>query len=365
MPELEHREMKTLWGLCVMAGLAVAAGAETAEFVIANGNDDAFTELVGNTDDITGTSIQLGSITTSDRATAGFRFITSGIGRGQVIQSATLRLYVESQGSGSGTAYYLHADTTPDSPSFESPNPSPGDRGDSSKTTANQYRYEWGTGIRDVSFSTAVVQEVINEATWDEGDPLTLLAIGAPSTTQWYSIATAYEGNPANAAKLILTFDPDQFQVPAGALGAFPLGDSGAVINFTDAPDTPGTITVQRIDSWPGGTFDGASALSHDSTAIFPDTVSHDAYWVITVTGLSGYVYSVIIDTTDIDGIDDADKLVIVKRDNSGDDWTPLNTTRSGSLLTAAGLTSFSEFSVGSEYASNTLPVELDLFGVE
>jgi hypothetical protein len=346
-------------------GLAATAGAETAEFVIADGNDDAFTEIHSDTDDITGTSIELGSINGSRLSTAGFRFLTSGIRRGQVIQSATLRLNVEAHGGGTGSTYEMRADTTPDSPDFEAPNPDPGYRGLNSVTSALSYHYDWGTGERNVGFPAAIVQEVINAATWEEGDPLTLLAIGHPPISGSYSVVTSYEGNPVNAAKLILTYDASQFQVPSGATGDFALGDSGAVVSFTEAPDTGGTITIQKVESAPGGALDGSSATTPDSSTITPDVVSQDAYWVITVTGLTGYTYTVTIDTSTLTGINDLDKLVIVKRENSGEDWTPLNTTRNGAVLVASGLNSFSEFSVGAEFATNQLPVELDHFRID
>ena len=68
--------------------------------------------------------------------------------------------------------------------------------------------------------------------------------------------------------------------------------------------------------------------------------------------------FRVRLDTAGVPGINDPDQLLILKRENSNSAWTPLNTTRDGGELVSSSLTSFSEFAIGANKATNPLPVE-------
>lgn len=346
--------------------LAGVCAADSLDFVLSSGNDDAHSNRVTSATTVSDTIVHLGDGGFGQQVDSGYRFATSGIARGQVIQAAQIRLYVEvATIAASGTFVFLYADKTVDSPDFSGANPNPSDRLATS-ATANRTYASYGGGAPSFQTRTidaAVIQEAIDQNGWDIGDPITILMQDLWSSD--HTKATAYEGNPANAARLTIDFDPAQFRVLSGATGAYVLGSTGASVNFTGASSSTGTLTVARTTGGPGGTFSGGSALSPDGTTITPDNIGQAAWWTITPSGLSGFAYTVTLDTTGFGGISDADKLVVLKRPNSGSPWTPLDTTRSGSLLSAAGLTSFSDFAIGSNSSFNPLPVAVSQYGVD
>jgi len=142
------------------------------------------------------------------------------------------------------------------------------------------------------------------------------------------------------------------------------IGNTGAAVEFETNTDTDGgTLTITRTNSDPGSAGFSGSATSDDATLVTPNVVSPARYWTIGTTGLTGFTAEVYIDITDVAGIGDADKLVILKRANSGAAWTPINTKRIGNTLYSdANNTSFSEFAIGGDSGDNSLPVELTSF---
>ncbi|KAA3611286.1 MAG: T9SS C-terminal target domain-containing protein [Calditrichaeota bacterium] len=143
------------------------------------------------------------------------------------------------------------------------------------------------------------------------------------------------------------------------------IGNTGAAVEFETNTDTDGgSLSISRTDSDPGDAGFSGSATSPDASTITPNVVSPAKYWTISETGLTGnFTAEVYIDITGVSGISDADKLVILRRANSGAAWNPINTERIGNTLySSANLSSFSEFGIGSNSADNSLPVELTSF---
>ena len=151
-------------------------------------------------------------------------------------------------------------------------------------------------------------------------------------------------------------------------------GDTGVVdsglgfkVNITqNYASTPFQYTFARLDGRPGGTFSGDSAPSQDNTQITPDVMALECYYSFTPTPyVSGVTYTVEIPTAGLTGINDPEKLVVVKRHDSEDNWAPFATTLSEGVLSAAGLTSFSEYTVASEHQYNPLPVTVTSFRID
>jgi hypothetical protein len=157
------------------------------------------------------------------------------------------------------------------------------------------------------------------------------------------------------------------YPIPAGSTAFHDMGSNGIDVQFQANGDANGFIlNARRIDSDPGGSFSGNSASAPGGGTITPDRVSADRYWAADPTGLDGSAqYTISFDTAGVPGITDPDSLVLLKRNDSGSSWTALNTTRSGSVLSAAGLTSFSEFGIGTSGAGNPLPVGLSVMTAE
>ena len=137
-------------------------------------------------------------------------------------------------------------------------------------------------------------------------------------------------------------------------------GNTGGSVEFTTADIDGGSLTMLRTNSNPSGTFNGNSAASPDGTTITPDAVYPDRYWTITQNNLTGFVSKVYLDASNLNGLPNLDKVVLLKRSNSGNAWTPLNTERIGNTLYSSGISSFSEFAIG--YKESGILVGVNVF---
>lgn len=107
------------------------------------------------------------------------------------------------------------------------------------------------------------------------------------------------------------------------------------------------------------------SATSPDGSVFTPNKVAPDSWFTISYTGndINGYAnYNISIDISGFTGIDNPEKLYIVKRADLTGSWECLNTSRSGNVLSSYNLTYFSDFAVAGDSIQNPLPVELSSF---
>ncbi len=156
------------------------------------------------------------------------------------------------------------------------------------------------------------------------------------------------------------------YTVAAGETGELLFGSTGASINFTANSDADGgDLTVIRYTTGPSNNAFSGSATAPDGSTVTPDRVATDRYWSVSNTGLTNFTYTISLDITNLPGVDNPDRLVIVKRTDNTQPWVPVNTTRVGNRLYAAGLTSFSEFTIASNTADNSLPVTLQQFSAK
>ena len=191
-----------------------------------------------------------------------------------------------------------------------------------------------------------------------------------------FSAIIFFDGNGnVDDVDLILFEDAgDIFRMGPGSQGAFIDYDDGFRIEVTQAPSTEGTLGLARYDRAPGGsTFDGSSAQSSDGSTVTPDVIWDGYYFSLTNIGLENFEVRAcfrienIDRNPDVSGINDVDKLVVVRRSGPGDPWEALDTTVDDSTpsetkLCVSGLTSFSQFAIGGEESTNPLPVELTTF---
>ena len=138
-------------------------------------------------------------------------------------------------------------------------------------------------------------------------------------------------------------------------------GNTTSAVEFTSNTDADGgTLTVQKFNSDPGGTFDGNSAADPGGNTITPNAVVNDRYWSIAESGLTGnFTTSVYFDASSLPAGLNVDNIVVLKRANSSSDWTPLATSKIGNTVYATGINSFSEFGLG--YVNKVL-VEVKIF---
>lgn len=127
---------------------------------------------------------------------------------------------------------------------------------------------------------------------------------------------------------------------------------TGTTIQFTTANTGAVDLSVERINSSPGG------PLPSGLTNLGP------VYWNINVTsGTVNGTYSITFDVSGVSGVNNPSTLRLLKRNNPNEPWTDLGVPNNvnGTLLTWTGLTSFSEFGMGGG-GDNPLPVQLSSF---
>jgi hypothetical protein len=146
--------------------------------------------------------------------------------------------------------------------------------------------------------------------------------------------------------------------IGAGQVGTFLLGNTGASVSIT-APSA-GTMTLSSSVVNARPTVVGALPTGVVNLA--------ERFWTITAGGLVSSTHALTLDLSTLAGIENYGNLKVLKRDNASSPWVNVETlsgvtvTRNAPFITVAGLTSFSDFTIGSD-ASNQLPVELTEFG--
>lgn len=147
----------------------------------------------------------------------------------------------------------------------------------------------------------------------------------------------------------------------------------GALISFTGAPTTGGSLTATFHTSGAGTLSDNGGSGSINVGGIFPGVNFINLaqqYWTITAgDGLAGYTYDVTFIANNMNVSSTAYLYTgVVKRDNGSQPWgwnqsNHVNTTSPGAVPTlgGTGFTSFSDFGVSGNM-DNLLPVELGTF---
>jgi len=180
--------------------------------------------------------------------------------------------------------------------------------------------------------------------------------------------ATSAFGNNAWIANVTIQDVPTLTTTNVTGNGTF-TGPGGITITFTNFGGTGGNLYFSRFNTAPTSDAPTEYATNTSATApdgsIFTPNVAAPRWWTVTYDGqvLGATInYDVSINYTGIPGINNPDKLYILRRSNRFGSWVALSTTRSGTVLTATGLTGFSDFGVGGNSGDNPLPVNLSAF---
>ncbi len=180
--------------------------------------------------------------------------------------------------------------------------------------------------------------------------------------------ATSAYGNNAWIANVTIQDVPTVATTSVTGNGTF-VGPGGITITFTNFGGSGGNLYFSNFNTAP--TSDASTEYATNTSATAPDgtiftpNVAAPRWWTVTYDGqvLAATInYNVSIDYTGIPGINNPDKLYILRRSNRFGSWVALSTTRSGTVLTATGLTGFSDFGIGGNGDDNPLPVNLSAF---
>jgi hypothetical protein len=139
-------------------------------------------------------------------------------------------------------------------------------------------------------------------------------------------------------------------------------GNASINMNTTGDP-AGGTIQVASYTSIaPNSTFAAnTSATSHDGSIYTPVSIKDDEWFKATYAGntFNGYAnYDISIDVTGYTPATNPNHMYIMKRADQGSPWVCLPTTASGNVITASGLTTFSEFAVGYTCVTPTIALQ-------
>lgn len=141
--------------------------------------------------------------------------------------------------------------------------------------------------------------------------------------------------------------------IAIGSTAATEFTGTGATVQFTIGNSGELDLTFDKILSIPGGSLPGAIVNCAGQ------------YWSAGISsGVVDGTYSITLDLTGIQGINNCATLHLLKRDNASGAWVDLGVPSSCSafpFVTWSGLTSFSEFGIGG-LSNNPLPVELTAF---
>ncbi len=151
--------------------------------------------------------------------------------------------------------------------------------------------------------------------------------------------------------------------------------NNGITFNFTAGAEFPGTLhsarftgTPPTIASPPFATNDPTTgAQAPDGSRFTPNVVSGDRWWTVTYSAdaINRNTYSVsinLIAPPAVPNILQQDKLYIVKRADKSGSWVALTTSLALGVLTASGLSGFSDFGIASRTEFNPLPIQLSSF---
>jgi hypothetical protein len=145
--------------------------------------------------------------------------------------------------------------------------------------------------------------------------------------------------------------------IGANQTGTFVLGNTGATVSFTTASTTAGSLSASVTNTRP------------NIVGSLPTGIVNIAnrFWTITQTGLSGFTYAITFDLSTLSGVQNFNTLKVLRRNNNTSPWVDVETIsgvsvlRNNPFITVTGLSSFSDFTIGSDN-SNPLPVELMSF---
>ncbi|ACF13885.1 Fibronectin type III domain protein [Chloroherpeton thalassium ATCC 35110] len=181
-------------------------------------------------------------------------------------------------------------------------------------------------------------------------------------------------GNQKAVASTLPAADSTRSNAECGFLAGdadstYTLDSLGVDVFFTDATDSDGFLEIVRHGVAPQYGVLPASAEIPAGGTIVPTIIYEVHYWQVVNHGLKNFVYKIILSLDGISGIGDPARLCVYKRETSGAAWTDAAADAATieydsdlNALIISGLTTFSEFAIGSDGGDNPLPVEFSAF---
>jgi outer membrane protein assembly factor BamB len=183
---------------------ATVSGGQTVTITaqVAASSDDANQD--SSALDLTSGTVWLGNASSATASYTGLRFTNLALPPGATINSARLQLY-SSQSQWIGISLNLAAEAIGNSPAFSASNP-PGQRTLTTQSVAHQSDVQWLANTwYSLDEMAPVIQAVVSRPDWQSGNSLSVILTGTGGA--WgRKFALSYDGSPANAARLIITY---------------------------------------------------------------------------------------------------------------------------------------------------------------
>jgi len=178
--------------------------------------------------------------------TGGFRFRGVNLPVGAQVMEARLRLQPsDAHGGGLPVQWVVYGEASDAALDFQSGNPLAPLR-PRTQAAADWLIGSWPTDAIESPNLAGPLQEIIDRPGWSAGSPVTLLVFSLSSNTGYLDV-NAWDGNPALAAHLQITFRPPpgwSTPTPTATATGTPTPTATATVTATDAPTATPTTTA-------------------------------------------------------------------------------------------------------------------------
>lgn len=177
----------------------------------------------------------------------------------------------------------------------------------------------------------------------------------------------AAAGNGVYIANIAVT-NPNSFvSQTLSSTGTVTLGNLSLYFNALGG--SSGDLTISSYNSEPVSFASpvfatNTSAFTNNLSIFTPNNVSKTNWYALTYSGLGTGVatnaieFNVTVNTTGMPGITSPDSLYVIRRSDYNGSWNAITSSYSSSSLFTGFINGFSDYSIGSQMAVNTLPVK-------
>jgi len=255
---------------------------KAATITVASTGGSVTTQIGSSADDVNeinstltsnATTVWLGNGGSATTSYTGLRFASVAIPAGATISSAQLQVY-SSQSQWMTLSFNMFADASGNSAAFSSTS-RPSQRTRTASVVAHSDNVSWAANTwYSLDEMKSVVQEVVNRSDWASGHSLSIILNGTGSGTFGRKFVASFDGNPANAPRLIVSYATGGAPMPTASISVSPT----AITTGGSASLSWTTSNASSVNISPGiGTVavSGSTSVSPSVTTAYTITASN------------------------------------------------------------------------------------------